>query len=145
MVENIDAMPQGPTKDAYFRQCHSQHVLSSAAVQNFSFAGVLLVIILSVVLTVLGLLLEHIVRWFRSWSPSRVGEVRQLARDMDSRDHLLRMALEGAGIGKWKVGAFGIPVTSEMITVPELIVEDGLGRYLVPVFTASGGTKRKGS
>jgi hypothetical protein len=114
-------------------------------VQNFSFAGVLLIIILSVVLTVLGLLLEHMIRWLRSWRPSRVGEIRQLAREMDSRDHLLRMALEGAGIGKWKVGAFGIPVTSEMVTVPDPIVEDGLGRYLVPVSTASGDTKRKGS
>jgi hypothetical protein len=126
LVESIDALPQSPTKDVYSRQCHSQRVLSSAAVQNFSFAGVLLVAILSLGLTVLGLLLEHMVRWFRSWRPSRMGEARQLARDMDSRDHLLRMALEGPGIGKWKVGAFEIPVTSEIITVPELIVENGL-------------------
>jgi hypothetical protein len=144
-VENIDAMPNSPTKEAYSRQCHNQRVLSSATVQNFNFAGVLLVIILSVVLTLLGVLLEHIVRWFRRWRPSRIGEVRQLARDMDSRNHLLRMALEGVGIGKWKVGAFGIPVTSEMVPVPEPVVEDGLGYYPTPVFTAGEDTKGKGS
>ena len=80
---------------------------------------------------VLGLLLEHIVRWLWRLRPNRVGEVRQLARDTSSRDHHLRMALEGPGIGKWKSGSFGKPVTSERVTVPEPIVEDWLGRYLV--------------
>ena len=143
-VESIDTMPPGPKRDAYSRQCHNQRVLSSAAVQNFNFAGVLLVIFLSVGLIVLGLLLEHMVHGLRRWRPTRIGEARQLARDMDSRDHLLRMALEGAGIGGWKVGGFGIPVSSEIATIPEVVVEDGLGRYIVPISVTSGDIKMKG-
>ena len=144
LVESIDAMPAGPAKDAYSRQCHSQRVLSSAAVQNFKFAGVLLVLIVSLLLTALGLFLEPLVRCLRHWRPSRVGEVRQLAREMDSRDHLLRMALEGADIWEWKVGALGIPVIREMAAVPEVIVEDGLGRYLAQVSGARRDTMWKG-
>jgi hypothetical protein len=95
-------------------QCQSQLVRTQGEVQNFNFAGVLIIVCVSVVVIVMDLGLERLV----GLVTRSKGRGRRLAvwRQADDKLHLLRMAIRAKGEHDWRLGSLGVPV-----------VEDGCG------------------
>ena len=95
---------------SYKEQCGSQLIRSPDNTQNFSFFGVLLLLIISAALVITSMLLPWMLRVFgrrRGWVSAT-----ERARQADDKLHLLRQTLEGT-YGQqysWKRGGWDVPV-----------------------------------
>ncbi|KAK4122214.1 hypothetical protein N657DRAFT_664830 [Parathielavia appendiculata] len=93
-------------------QCENQLIRTAGDVQNFNFAGVVIIACVSVSLMLLdcalGTILNLAVRYLG------FGPAAEMARQWDANLNLLRMALESPGaddgVSGWKPGRWGIPV-----------------------------------
>ena len=100
-------LPETRGGEEYLRQCSNQLVQAVGEVQNFSFCGVLVIVLGSAAIVLLDCCLERIVDAF-----SGRDSVAKRAREADSKLHLLRMALtrtpeEESG---WEPGSWAVPV-----------------------------------
>lgn len=89
------------TKDALTRQCSQQRVQSTNQYQNFSFVGVVVVLVVSVALIVLSWFLEGCVNKPRKAADAKYHHKYQAYR-ADGRLQLLRAAHERAGYAGWQ-------------------------------------------
>ncbi|CAH0049788.1 unnamed protein product [Clonostachys solani] len=116
--------------DSLNAQCHTQLVRSSGEIQNFSFAGVLIILIVGSCLTIISYNMTGIMD---ACGRLLSGSEATNARQGDDKQHLLRMALNASGypaIGEWKAGFLQVPVTSHREIVADLeVFERGLTLY----------------
>jgi len=119
IYQPYDSLPPGPKRDAVQHSCNNMRLSTTGQHQNFRFWPVLLVILWSLSLITISISMPTIVRIIRDrvWI-TQEGQQRQLARDHDSQYWLLRMALEGTGVGPWRRGGrkadAAIPVVDHM-------------------------------
>ena len=105
IYQPIDTFPKGSReRDAVEANCRNLRISTSGRYQNFQLWGVILVIVLSVVMIGASMVLEPCSRLLRRHWITHEGQIRQLARDMDGQYWLVRMALEGVGVGPWRRG-----------------------------------------
>jgi hypothetical protein len=105
--------PGSPTElsNAFERQCKTQIIKSSQNVQNFSVLGLIIVVVLTAFLLVVSLTLETIMKLVRA--KEGVVSYSGIARQLDDKFHLLRMAL-GKGAypeAEWMNASFDVPIT----------------------------------
>ncbi|CAH0016272.1 unnamed protein product [Clonostachys rhizophaga] len=116
--------------DSLNSQCHTQLVRSSGEIQNFSFTGVLIILLVGTCLTIISYNMTGIMD---ACGRLLSGSEATNARQGDDKQHLLRMALSASGypaIGEWKTGFFQVPVTSHREIVTDLeVFERGLTLY----------------
>lgn len=98
-----------PVDDALASQCNNQRIRATSQYQNFSFLGVLLIVILSVVLIIAGLASEKVLELVRKLRGHATG-YKQSARHADDKLELLRMTLEGVRYLNWVIGSRDVPV-----------------------------------
>ncbi|KAK4102384.1 hypothetical protein N658DRAFT_485216 [Parathielavia hyrcaniae] len=107
--------------DWWVSMCANQLVRTAGEVQNFTFFGVVLVVVACAVLMLLDLMLERLVelvfwRWLRRGPAARWARQARQARQADEQLQLLRRALSCPcgddidGVAQWKLGRWGIPV-----------------------------------
>ena len=115
-----------PEGQAYLDQCANQLVQAVGEVQNFSVCGVLVIVCGSAAIMILDCCLERIVNSF-----SRRDSASTRARQADSKQHLLRMALTGATdkASGWEPGSWDIPVRDGAELVDESTISDGFASY----------------
>ncbi|KAK1834113.1 hypothetical protein QBC39DRAFT_31541 [Podospora conica] len=105
IYQPMDSLPKGSEERAAVdANCRNLRITTSGRYQNFQLWGVMLVIILSVLIIGVSMVLEPCARLVRSHWVTHEGQIRQLARDMDGQYWLVRIALEGAGVGPWRRG-----------------------------------------
>ncbi|KAK5660205.1 hypothetical protein OQA88_13678 [Cercophora sp. LCS_1] len=104
LYQAYDNMPSGPEKDAVYTNCHNMRIKTTGQYQNFRFWAVMLVILFCAGVILLSVSLGRVVSIVRGHWITREGQMRELARDLDSHYWLLRMALEGVGVGPWRRG-----------------------------------------
>lgn len=110
--------------------CENQLVQTAGEVQNFSFAGVLVIACVSVLLIGTDLVLERAVDGVQRIFRKR-GSVAVTARQADHRLHLLRMVLgepDEAG-NAWELGDAGVPVLRDAGNVRRPGLSGGLAKY----------------
>ena len=119
------------TRDALIQQCSNQRIQSAGLVQNFSFLGIMIVVCVSGLFIIVGLTLDTCVAFARAHKGklSESINAKENARQADEKLHLLRMALQGAGVERWETGAWDIPVTAEEVKVCRPEFELGIVRY----------------
>jgi hypothetical protein len=121
IYQSLDDMASGPEKDAAYKNCHNQKIVSTGQYQNFDFVAVLTVVLLSLLIALASLILEPCIQLSRRRWVSKEGQVRQYARTFDSKFWLLRMALEGIGVGTWRRGGrketSEIPITEKTVWI----------------------------
>jgi hypothetical protein len=93
-------------------QCWNQLVRTAGDVQNFNFAGVMVIVCISVFLVVLDCMLGTVVSLVSRCL--RLGPSTEAARRADSNLHLLKKALETPGEDAardgWRLGWWDVPV-----------------------------------
>ncbi|KAK5660326.1 hypothetical protein OQA88_12867 [Cercophora sp. LCS_1] len=104
LYQLYDSMPPGPEKDAVYTNCHNMRITTTGQYQNFRFWAVLLIVLFCAAVILLSLCLGAVMRIIRRYWVTTEGQMRELARDLDSQYWLLRMALEGVGVGPWRRG-----------------------------------------
>jgi hypothetical protein len=113
-------------------QCSNQLISTLGQVQNFNFVGVLVIVCLSILIMLMDWSLETIVNAIKSRKRASTGKV---ARQLDNKFHLLRMALPNApgDSNGWEEGFMDIPVRPENSTGADRrpVVENGLASYMV--------------
>lgn len=118
LYQPYESMPSGEEKDAVYTNCHNMRMTTTGQYQNFRFWAVLLVVLFCIGVIVLSTCLGWAMRILRQYWVTREGQMRQLARDLDGQYWLLRMALEGVGIGPWRRGGkkmdLSIPVVDHL-------------------------------
>jgi hypothetical protein len=108
------AGPDGDYIAAEQYQCNNQIIRSTGGVQNFSLAGIIVIVLVSCLIIGLGTFLESFVAYCRKLLNSRTGILKDLSREADDKNMLLSLALEGAGSkAPWELRSFGIPITEE--------------------------------
>lgn len=124
-----DSMPKGAERDAVYAGCQNQRIATTGQYQNFKFWAVALIVIVCAAILALGVALDPAMRFIRQkWWRTEEGDAKQRARDRDGLYWLLRLALEGQGVGPWRMGGrkadSEIPVVDgfykgeEMISTP---------------------------
>jgi len=107
-------------------QCESQLVRTAGDVQNFNFAGVMIIACISVFLVVLDCALGSIVKFVTRYLPFR--SVAETARQADDNLHLLRTALkssdEDGGRNGWRPGRWDVPVLDGDVSLMGLPLKD---------------------
>lgn len=100
-------------RDATVAMCFSQRTSSMGQVQNFDFAGLLVVVCVSTAIIVADAALEACVRRLRRWKlrrrgdpdrPPSVSQLRQLHAGADGMYRVLQAALDGRADGLWRKG-----------------------------------------
>lgn len=105
LYQPMDSFPKGSkARDAVDANCRNLRITTSGRYQNFQLWGVMLVIVLCIVMIGASMALEPCSRLIRRHWITHEGQIRQLARDMDGQYWLVRMALEGVGVGPWRRG-----------------------------------------
>ncbi|KAK4450614.1 hypothetical protein QBC34DRAFT_297082 [Podospora aff. communis PSN243] len=92
--------------------CQNMRIVTTGQYQNFQVWGVVFVVVLCAVVIGVSAALGTVVGWVRGtvWV-TREGAVRERARERDGVYWLLRMAMEGEGVGPWSVKrGGGVPV-----------------------------------
>jgi len=112
-------VPETKGGEEYLRQCSNQLVQAVDEVQNFSFCGVLVIVLGSAAIVLLDCCLERIVDGL-----SGPDSVAKRAREADSKLHLLRMALTRTPEKEsgWEPGSWAIPVrdAADLVEEPTL-------------------------
>lgn len=74
--------------------------------------------------------LESLVNVYHMLRRNQESAATMLAREADDKNHLLRMALEAAGINEWERGTFNIPVTKTQSRIQQPVFrQDGFVGY----------------
>jgi len=122
VYQPYDSLPPGPERDAVRYSCDSMRITATGQYQNFRAWVVFLIVLPSVFVIVVSLSLPTLVRIVRDhvWV-TQEGRQRELARDLDHQYWLLRIALEGTGVGPWRRGGkkadSNIPVVDDLPTL----------------------------
>lgn len=109
-------------------QCSNQLVSTTGQVQNFSFLGVMVIVCVSVVIILLDWSLETMANCVFSRKKPSAGKI---ARQVDNRLHLLRMALPDSGAdGGWEAGSMDVPIRATRTqVVGPVVVTNGLASF----------------
>jgi hypothetical protein len=122
----------------FAKQCKTQRIQSSSKVQSFSVLGLVIVVAVTLTLIILSLFLESCVKSSRRKQSTR--SHRAVARQLDDKLHLLRMALgKQTSVEKnWEDGRLDVPINHqhEEIQRPHMGL-DGLAWYAHEPNTAS--------
>ncbi|KAK3345912.1 hypothetical protein B0T25DRAFT_483468 [Lasiosphaeria hispida] len=129
VYNDTDFPGTNPVKEELQRQCRNQLVQSQGEVQNFNFAGVLIIVCASVALMLTDLVLERLVACVTRIK-RKEGRLTK-RRQADDKLHLLRMALlhaKGEGeVYDWRLGSLGVPVLVEgddvLFDTPDMVVD----------------------
>jgi hypothetical protein len=132
VYQPYESLPAGPERDAVRYSCDNMRVKATGQHQNFRAWVVALIVLPSILLIVLSLSLPTLVRLVRDhiWV-TQEGRQRQLARDLDHQYWLLRVALEGTGVGPWRRGGkkadSNIPVVDDLQTLSAPLTQYEVG------------------
>ncbi|KAH8646918.1 hypothetical protein BX600DRAFT_443886 [Xylariales sp. PMI_506] len=110
-------------------QCGSQLVRTSGEVQNFSFLGIMIIVLFSIVMFMLNIFMESILGLYYKLTGKFPPQA--VARQADTMLHLLRLALPSSGEGAagWEAGSWGVPVANNLHTRPRMTEDEKLAVY----------------
>ncbi|KAK0648466.1 hypothetical protein B0T16DRAFT_115929 [Cercophora newfieldiana] len=121
--------------------CKNMRVVTTGQYQNFQVWGVVFVIVVCAVVIGVSVCLGTVMRMIRGWRVTSEGEMRQRARERDGIYWLLRLAMEGEGVGPWRRGGRradqGVPVVDE-----RWARDDSDGGYEMKTVTGYVGIKK---
>ncbi|KAK0732106.1 hypothetical protein B0H67DRAFT_640410 [Lasiosphaeris hirsuta] len=133
VYQPYDSLPPGKERDAVYNSCNNMRITTAGRYQNFRFWVVMIVVIFSVLIVTISVSLEMLMKIVRRIWVTKDGRARQLARDSDSQYWLLRLALEGAGIGPWRRGGekadSNIPVVDHVQSLSPLSTDYGIDEF----------------
>ncbi|KAK0624396.1 hypothetical protein B0T14DRAFT_554257 [Immersiella caudata] len=110
-LEGMDKEEKNEVRNA----CQNMRIVTTGQYQNFQVWGVVFVVVLCGVVIGVSVGLGTVVGWVRGMWVTTEGGLRERARERDGAYWLLRLAMEGEGVGPWsraggRMGKGGMPV-----------------------------------